>query len=674
MAVISDLRSVRGLVSLVHDSARAHAYGGTIERALASQGRRVLVLGAGIGVFAMVARRMGAEVTVVEPRSRIAALAREVWRRNGLADQEIEHVSDVSRWQPEKKHDLLVVDALDDTLLGAGIAGLLDAIRPHLVRDAVVIPSQARVYVTLLEHRVGSRADFDLDEIDALRPGPIAEHLLLPEESYRPLSGAHLLAEIPFTEPLGSWRHTLEIPVTAAGMLTAVLFSLELCFAGGVTVRADPSALRPEAHLPFMWYVSPRDIEAGQTLTQEFLCDRIHILPADAKRTRGEPSLEPWQLAMVCDRARNDAFDSAIVRAVQGGASRVLDIGTGTGLLAMMAARAGATSVTGCEQVSHVAKRAMRIVEKNGFSDRVTVHCARSYDLEKPAEPYDLVLAELVDYGLLGEGIVRVLAHAKRSLGCEKARILPQRARVYAVCIEVLSPPVLGYDMQPLDTVRWQPEYEGVRLEALEHRKITDTFKVSEIDFEDPVSSGASGVEFRTIEITATRDGTITAIAYWYTLFVDGEATLTTGPGTPTHWRQALRYLPVPYACRSGDTIPIVLDCGHDDMRFEIHKHQSRHLRAVPWPTTQHWIASEQESIKRAEALEREIQRLLDEKKLSPEELLRILDDLAFDGPSLGLDPRSVAHIRRLISNSIHHPWGPQFRKPKTFKGPFKTA
>ena len=49
----------------------------------------------------------------------------------------------------------------------------------------------------------------------------------------------------------------------------------------------------------------------------------------------------PWHFPMMADASRNRAYEAAISRVASG--RRVLDIGTGAGLLAMMAARAGAT-------------------------------------------------------------------------------------------------------------------------------------------------------------------------------------------------------------------------------------------------------------------------------------------------------------------------------------------
>jgi len=60
---------------------------------------------------------------------------------------------------------------------------------------------------------------------------------------------------------------------------------------------------------------------------------------------------------MIADSQRNSAFERALRTAVRASLDRtgechVLDIGSGSGLLAMMAARAGATRVTALEMVT----------------------------------------------------------------------------------------------------------------------------------------------------------------------------------------------------------------------------------------------------------------------------------------------------------------------------------
>ena len=79
-----------------------------------------------------------------------------------------------------------------------------------------------------------------------------------------------------------------------------------------------------------------------------------------------------WHFNMVRDAARNAAYEAALGRAVTAQTS-VLEIGTGSGILAMMAARAGSKHVVTCEAVPAIAETAREIVALNGFADRVRV-------------------------------------------------------------------------------------------------------------------------------------------------------------------------------------------------------------------------------------------------------------------------------------------------------------
>jgi protein arginine N-methyltransferase 7 len=79
-----------------------------------------------------------------------------------------------------------------------------------------------------------------------------------------------------------------------------------------------------------------------------------------------------WYFHMVRDNVRHRAYEMALRRAIRP-EFRVLEIGTGTGLIAMMVARAGAAEVVTCEHNPAVAAVASEIIVRNGFADRVRV-------------------------------------------------------------------------------------------------------------------------------------------------------------------------------------------------------------------------------------------------------------------------------------------------------------
>ena len=74
---------------------------------------------------------------------------------------------------------------------------------------------------------------------------------------------------------------------------------------------------------------------------------------------------------MLQDRVRNEIFRRAIFDAVKPG-SVVMDMGAGSGILSVMAARAGARKVYAIERTS-IADFAQEVLESNGVSDKVEI-------------------------------------------------------------------------------------------------------------------------------------------------------------------------------------------------------------------------------------------------------------------------------------------------------------
>lgn len=102
-------------------------------------------------------------------------------------------------------------------------------------------------------------------------------------------------------------------------------------------------------------------------------------------------NLLAYHFPMIADEGRNGCFDRALRNAIRalmgdehdgahprgaqsrGARPRVLDIGSGSGLLAMMAARAGAAPVTSLEMVPQLAAVARHIVNVNGYGDVISI-------------------------------------------------------------------------------------------------------------------------------------------------------------------------------------------------------------------------------------------------------------------------------------------------------------
>ena len=124
----------------------------------------------------------------------------------------------------------------------------------------------------------------------------------------------------------------------------------------------------------------------------------------------------------------------------------MLDIGTGTGLLSMMAARSGARHVTALEVCVHaefivilhgissiskvfrpMAKLARHIIHDNGLQDTITVVPKRSTEavvgVDLPAKA-DVVVMEIFDSELIGEGVLPTMRHAMQVSTRTSAQLL----------------------------------------------------------------------------------------------------------------------------------------------------------------------------------------------------------------------------------------------------------
>ena len=281
--------------------------------------------------------------------------------------------------------------------------------------------------------------------------------------------------------------------------------------------------------------------------------------------------IPPWHSAMLNDARRNDRFDAAIRSAVKPG-SHVLDIGTGAGLLAMMAARAGAAHVTACESVGALADMAKEIIALNGLSDSITIVHKHSKDLvvgQDLPRPADILVTEIFDAGLLNENILETVADARARLLSPNALILPAAATVFAVpidCAAIASErhvsEAAGFNVRPFNALTPQ-HYLQTELARYDWRPLSEPAELFRFDF----TGDDAGYAETTVRLTPLCDGTAQAIALWFNLALDNETNIATGPmDPPTHWQQAVYAINPPLNIKQNE--PVKLTARHNGRKI----------------------------------------------------------------------------------------------------------
>ena len=441
--------------------------------------------------------------------------------------------------------------------------------------------------------------------------------------------------------------------------------------AGGTGVRASHEARPEPARRPpssrnlfkaASWslaaqYLDEVFVRRGETVSLRVRRDDDQVFfasepPPATPRTGAVPT---WHYDMLNDAGRNEAYDEAIACAVarvkrSDGASgakppfdvgasatardpkpatalrpcSVIDAGSGSGLLAMFAARAGADAVTAIERSAHMTDVGEEVACVNGFAGVVTClnrdarHVLTRESLPG-AQPLngalkpdgvptemrakaDVMVFEIFDSGLIGEGALHVVAAGRARLLREKHVLVPARARMFAQLIETrfgetkvelgrfsdadadaddgVASDGFVFDFSHANRWRWREEYEGVDLESDANkgkwRALSAPFPAFAFDFYD-VSPETLAPEESRVRPKITAEGTCNAVAFWFELDLGVDAngetiTLSTSPYDGTKgqtWQQAVQYLEE-FIVKPGDEAPLVAKHDTYGVSFEV--------------------------------------------------------------------------------------------------------
>lgn len=115
---------------------------------------------------------------------------------------------------------------------------------------------------------------------------------------------------------------------------------------------------------------------------------------------------------MLRDEERNKIFYEALERLVTSD-TRVLDIGSGSGVWAIAAARLGAKSVTAIESNPIMIPLIMAHAAENGVADRIKIVNGLSLDVNLKHK-YDLIVSETIGNQAFDENIVPTMVDARQ--------------------------------------------------------------------------------------------------------------------------------------------------------------------------------------------------------------------------------------------------------------------
>lgn len=257
-------------------------------------------------------------------------------------------------------------------------------------------------------------------------------------------------------------------------------------------------------------------------------------------------------VAMLNDRTRTRAYLDAIADTVRPG-DVVVEIGTGTGIFSVAAARAGARRVYAIEMNGRVADVADEVFQANDVADRIVLVRGASTEIELP-ERGDVLISETLGNQILNERVLESFADATRRLLTAEAQRIPSSIRVLAIPFQVPDKHIdraissegahadwldwYGVDLSPLGALLPNANRSFV---ARRPRDMGDWPRLgAPVEIADIATDGTASRSFDvSVPIEMTRDGTLNGVSLVFDAALTGAIRLTNSPvgsGDDCHW------------------------------------------------------------------------------------------------------------------------------------------
>ena len=278
---------------------------------------------------------------------------------------------------------------------------------------------------------------------------------------------------------------------------------------------------------------------------------------------RGKPRRDfpAWHFAMVNDRPRNETIERAIASLDLAGKT-VVEIGSGTGLIALLFARYGAAHVVTCEMNGNLANVAQRIIAATPYAHRITIiNESSTVAIQRglmPRHP-DVIFTETLDCGVVGEGFMPIAEDIKRLAGPDTL-VMPRVVTQFAALIDSDSLANLNragfacsFDLRLLNDYA-TGNYFPVHAELHPHRFLSAAVKLREYTY-------IGCPDASPVQVKAKSTGTAHALLSWFTAQF-GCALVANEPFSGSHWHQAFHPLPEEMTITEGENISLVIDDG----------------------------------------------------------------------------------------------------------------
>uniref|UniRef100_A0A8C6NMY1 type I protein arginine methyltransferase n=1 Tax=Nothobranchius furzeri TaxID=105023 RepID=A0A8C6NMY1_NOTFU len=261
---------------------------------------------------------------------------------------------------------------------------------------------------------------------------------------------------------------------------------------------------------------------------------------------------------MLKDKVRTESYRDFMYRNAEVFRDKVvLDVGCGTGILSMFAARSGAKKVIAVDQ-SEIIYQAMDIVRSNNLEDKITLIKGRIEDIKLPVEKVDIIISEWMGYFLLYESMLDSVLYARDLYLADGGSVYPDLCNISLVAV--------GDIQKHQDRIAFWDDVYGFNMACMKKAVVHDA--VAEVVNADTLISEPTviqTIDCNTVclsELEFTTDfclkilNTQSCAHSVFNVSLLCQVMFSTGPqATKTHWRQTVFLLEKPLFVQAGDEL-----------------------------------------------------------------------------------------------------------------------
>ena len=267
-----------------------------------------------------------------------------------------------------------------------------------------------------------------------------------------------------------------------------------------------------------------------------------------------------YHRTLIADAGRLAAFEAALAKVIRKGQTVVADIGTGSGVLAMIAARLGARKVIAYEH-AEVGALAQRLFKLNKLRN-IEIIPARSTEIIEP-ERADVVVSETLGNYALEEFLVETMNDAAARHLKPGGALIP--GRLEQVVCPVIAP------RRRDELIAWDRIGRGLDFGPARRMSLNNAY-VRAFPHAELLDRGRTAVTWDTLDFKVrnrfARKGTgewridapvtVHGIAVWWTAELAPGVVLSTSPlAAPTHWEQLFLPALEPIALKPGEQLAV---------------------------------------------------------------------------------------------------------------------